>query len=338
MEATKQPKGKFGNVYMIDYSDDGIHAYYTVGMGSNGPYNDDNFDCEIIDGEPYKYNSGGGGDVEAIINQSADYPKNYNDCWVDFDLLSKMGLEFSEEIKSIFLTEPRLLVTADPKSGKNPLKIENETYSGFCHCSICGHMVDENDRMCNHIVYTPHGTDEYAGIGNDDIKSVWYALRYVGKEYALGCIDYVYGRSWLYETGAFDGEDIDDTEDDDRILEWCSVLKDSCGFCPATVEDAIMVWRGAQILDTIDNQAREKLSDDMAKIKAMILAYPWETAATKRPIHKDDLPITVDGRTITKDAYRSDFTGLLEDGATIDLTTVFIDHISMEVNEDENED
>ena len=336
MKEKKQPKGKFGNVYLIDYSPDGIHSYFTVGVGKNGPYNDDNFDCEVINGEPYQYKSGGGGDVESIVKQYAGYPSNCEDCWVDFDLLSKMEIEFSDQTKALFLAKPRLLVTADSKSGKNPLKIENETYSGFCHCSICGHMVDENDSMCSHLIYTPFGTDEYAGIGNDDLKFAWYALRYIGKERAMACVEYKYGWSFWEDCSPFDGEDI---EDDDVITEWCGNLLDAFGFCPSSIDDAIAVWRGMQLLGSIDNEAREKMPDDMAKLKEMILNYPYETAATKRPIHKEDLPITIDGKEIAKSLYYGeDFIGVLPDGSKMELVGLFVDHVSMEIeNSDEEE-
>jgi hypothetical protein len=330
MNDMKTREGKFGNVYLIDYSTGGIHSYSTVGMGSNGPYNDDHYDCEIIDGEPYHYKSGGGGNVKEIIEREAEYPENCKDMWIDFGLLSSLGLEFPDETRAKFLPEPRLLVTGNPEHGMNPLDIQNETYAGFCTCSICGPLVDENDMMCDHLVYTPFGTDEYAGIGNDDIRCAWYALRYIGKDAAMSCVEYQYS-SWWRDMNPFSGEDI---ERDDVIAEWCEDLKSQYGFCPATIEDAIMVWRGVQLLGSIDNEAREKMPDGMAKLREIIGAYPYESSKEKRPISKEDLPITVDGVEIVRTQYNGDdFVGVKPDGSTIDLTTIFIDHVSMETKE-----
>lgn len=329
-------KGNFGNVYLIAYSADGIHSYFTVGVGQNGPYNDDDFDCEVIDGDAWKYESGCGGCIESAIEQYAKHADQGNLVWVDFDLLSKLGLEFADEIKAKFLKSPKRLVEADAKSGKDPRKIDNETMSGFCHCTICGQMVDENDSMCAHLIYTTNGTDDYAGIGNDDIKVAWYALRYMGKELAAGLVDYdgpSYG-AWD-RLSPPDGEGMDDESDVD---EWCAHLQKEFGFCPSSQDDAMMVWRGIQLLWSINHAAREKMTDEMAKLREMVQAYPYDTAATKRPIHKDDLPITIDGMEILKSRYYGeDFIGLLSDGSKIELIGLFVDHVSMEIQEDENE-
>lgn len=126
----------------------------------------DVWDVELIGDSYWRYNFGGGY-VEAPTEPD-------DSTWVDWKFFEDRGEKFTDEFKAGFLQE---LPVFDDET--EPMEYCHETDDGFCFCSYCGTMLDENMSMCHHLTYMREGTDSYAGCGNDDYRYVRYAWRFI---------------------------------------------------------------------------------------------------------------------------------------------------------------